>query len=135
MKKLIAVLLLVVLSLSTMSACGAINKDGEVSVLWADMANEYQFTISDALDRAMYIENIKYTHYDAKGSSETQLKQADDAISAGACALIVCATDPDSASLILAKAKKADIPVVFLCNDLLNDAAVKTALALSDGWA
>ncbi len=132
MKKLITVLLLVILSLSTLSACGAINKDGEVSVLWADMSNEYQFTISDALDRAMYIENINYTHYDAKGDSETQLKQADDAINAGACALIVCATDPISAPLILAKAKTANVPIVFLCNDNLNDIAVKTALALSN---
>jgi len=131
MKKLIAVLLLVVLSLCIMPACGAINKDGEVSVLWADLDDGFQFTVSDALDRGMYIENIKYTHYDAKGDANEQFKQAEDAIKNGACALVVRAVDTLTAERILKIAKDASLPIVFLCNGAETDEAIKSTLKIS----
>ena len=113
MKKLIAFLLLTAILLTAVS-CGAIN-DTEVSVLWSDMSDEYLATIADAVDRAMYIKNIDYTHYDAAKSGETQLKQAKDAIAAGACALLLNPTDLVTATAILAAAKEADIPMIFIC--------------------
>ena len=115
MKKIFALLLLLTLALSALVSCGAINKDGEVSVLWSDMDDEFLFTVSDALDRAMYIEHIDYAHYDAEGSAERQLSQARDAISDGASALVVNSVDVATAAAILELAKTAEIPLVFLC--------------------
>ena len=113
MKKIISVILLIGIVLSFASC--AINKDGEVSVLWSDLSDEFLFTVSDALDRGMYIENINYKHYDAKGSASTQLEQADAAIANGASALVVNAASLANATAIFAKAKAANIPLVFLC--------------------
>lgn len=117
MKKILSLLLIAGMILS-LSACGAINKDGEVSVLWSNQEDEYLFTISDALDRAMYIENIRYTHYDAKSNAATQVEQAKSAIAGGAVALVVNPTDLVTATAILGLAKDAELPIVFLCADL-----------------
>ena len=117
MKKIISLLLIAGMLLS-LASCGAINKDGEVSVLWSDLGDEYLFTISDALDRAMYIEKIDYTHYDAKKNSATQIEQASAAIQSGAVALVVNPVDLVAANAILALAKEARLPLVFLCADL-----------------
>ncbi len=113
MKKLIAFLLLTAILLTAVS-CGAINET-EVSVLWSDASDEYLATVADAVDRAMYIKNIDYTHYDAKNDSAVQLTQAKNAIAAGACALLVNPTDLPTATAILAAAKEADVPLLFLC--------------------
>lgn len=117
MKKIVSALLLLSV-LFTFVSCLAINRDGEVSVLWSDHSNSLLFTTSDALDRAMYIENIRYTHYDAKGDAKTQLEQADTVLQNGAAALVVHPTDPITAEALLKKAQEADIPIVFLCYDL-----------------
>ena len=117
MKKVISALLLLSV-LFTFVSCLAINRDGEVSVLWSDHSDSLLFTVSDALDRAMYIENIRYTHYDAKGDAKAQLAQADAVLQGGAVALVVHPTDPITAEVILKKAQEADVPIVFLCADL-----------------
>lgn len=124
MKKIIAILMLCAIALS-FASCGAIN-DTEVSVLWSDMSDELLFTYADALDRAMYIENINHTDYDAEGSAEKQIAQAKAAIAADAAALIVNATDVATATVILGAAKDAGKPIVFLCNDLDLDVLAKT---------
>ena len=120
MKKLLAILLLAALSL-TLFSCGAINKDGEVSVLWSDMDDEFLATVADALDRAMYIENINYTHYDAEGNDATLVTLAEDAIEGGAVALVVSTESVAVATEIADRAKAASIPVIFLCSsDLVS---------------
>ena len=115
MKRIIT-LLLVIATLFSLASCGAVN-DTDVYVLWSDMSDEYLATIADALDRAMYIKNIAHTDYDAEGKADKQLDQVDEAISSGAAALLVNATDFITAGVILEKEKKADMPLVFICND------------------
>ena len=122
MKKLIAITLVLAALVLTLASCGAINKN-EVAVLWSDLSDDYLFTISDALDRAMYIDNIKYKHYDAKNDGAEQLNQAKAAIAAGAPALIVNPTDVLTATAILGEAKGAGIPLVFLCSSFAADIA------------
>lgn len=116
MKKIIATLLLVAVMVLSMASCGAINKDGEVSVIWSDLKDEYLATIADALDRAMYIENINYTHYDAEGSDDNLTALVDSCIANGASALTVSVDDLITAGKVLEKAKNAGIPLVFLCS-------------------
>lgn len=115
MKKIFALLLLLTLALSALVSCGAINKDGEVSVLWSDLEDEYLFNVSDALDRAMYTKNIDYAHYDAEGSASKQIAQVKRVIKRGASALVVNSVDVATAAAILELAKTAEIPLVFLC--------------------
>lgn len=115
MKKIFALLLLFALLLS-LAACGPINKS-EVAVIVSDAGDDFLAEMQDALDRAMYIKNIRYRHYDAEGDAITLLSLCDDAIEAGAPALVVNATDAVTASLVAAKAKDAGIPLIFLCND------------------
>jgi len=125
MKRIIATLLLLTLAVLSFASCGAINKDGEVSVIWSDLSDEYLFTISDALDRAMYIENIRYAHYDAKGSDAEQIKLASDAVAGGAAALVASVTNEATAEALIEIAEAADIPMIFLCSKIeLSDATV-----------
>ncbi len=114
MKKLFALLLLFTLLLS-LAACGPIN-EGEVAVIFSDADDDFLTEMQDALDRAMYLKNIRYRHYDAEGDPMTLLSLCDAAIEGGAPALVVNAPDSVTAGLVAAKAKEADIPLVFLCN-------------------
>ena len=125
MKKIITLILAVALALTAMVSC-SIN-DTEVAVIWSEQSDDYIFTVADALDRAFYIENVKYKHYDAKGDSAEQLKLVDDAIKAGTPVLVVNPTNAATATAVVAKAKDADIPVIFVEADLLSLAAIKAA--------
>ena len=116
MKRIISLLLIVVFALSTVS-CGAVNKT-EVAVLWHNMADEFTAELADAVDRAMYIENIKYSHYDAEGNADAQIAQAKAAIEAGAPALLVNCETSGTAAAIIGLASDADIPVVFIGSNI-----------------
>ena len=116
MKKLIAVILLAV-SVFGLASCGIINRKSEVSVLWSDMSETYYANLSDALDRAMYTQNINYAHYDADGKAATQLQQAKDAIKNGAAAIVINAVDRETASSVLTLAKNSSTPIIFLATD------------------
>ena len=124
MKKIIA-LLIVLVSLFSIVSCGAINKDGEVSVLWSNFSDKELAEVRDALDRAFYIENIKYTHYDAEGTHATQLDQAKAALDAGAVSLLVNLVSDISAPEFIALAKAKNVPIVFLCSNV-SDAVLST---------
>lgn len=124
MKRIIALVLVVALALTAMVSC-SIN-DKEVAVIWSNQGDEYLFTVSDALDRALYIENIKYKHYDAEGSAKTQLALVEDAIKAGAPAIVLNPTDSITASAAIGKAKAAGVPIVLMCADAISEALVET---------
>ena len=88
MKKFIAFVLIATMLLG-LAACGAINET-EVSILWSDLSYNEDGSIAmvpnsliNAIERAMYIENINYTHYDGNNDQPTQFKQATDALNAG----------------------------------------------------
>ncbi len=112
MKKWIAILLAVVMVLG-MAACGTINEK-EVSILWADegVATNPN-TLINAMDRAMYIEKIAYKHYGAAGDVETQLSQAEEALNNGCAALLVNLVDPNFTKDFVELAREKDAPVIF----------------------
>lgn len=112
MKRLIAVILVVVLALSV-CACSPVNKK-PVAVLWADGDVAVNpISLINAMDRAMYIENVSYTYYGAQSDAAKQLKQAEEALAADCAMLLVEPVDPAAAEQFVALAKAKNIPVVF----------------------
>lgn len=121
MKKLIAMLLVAVMVMS-FAACGTIN-DTEVSILWSgDGIVHVPNSLINAMERAMYIESISYTHYGANGDQAEQTKQANSALNAGCSVLVVELVDPAAAQEIVDAAKAKSIPVIFMNSAV--DAAV-----------
>lgn len=112
MKKLIAIVLALTLALSLI-ACGTINKS-EVSILWSgDGEVKVPNSLINAMERAMYIENIGYKHYGANGDQAKQTQQAKAALDAGCAALMVELVDATAAQSIVDLAKAKNVPVVF----------------------
>jgi ABC-type xylose transport system substrate-binding protein len=64
--------------------------------------------------------NIEVRFVNGGGSSDTQLSQANAAISAGAKALVVVAADPNTSAGLLQAAEQADVPVIGYENPPLN---------------
>ena len=64
--------------------------------------------------------NIEVRFVNGGGSSDTQLNQANSAISAGAKALVVVAADPNTSAGLLQAAEQADVPVIGYENPPLN---------------
>lgn len=121
MKKFISVLLAAVMMLG-LAACGTIN-DAEVAILWDDEGTvKIPDSLINAVERAMYSENVAYKHYGAEGESAKQLKQAEEALEAGSSVLIVKLVDVASAQAIVDLAKAKETPVVFFGCDV--DASV-----------
>ena len=112
MKKIIAIVLLAAMALG-LAACGPINEN-KVAVLWsgADEAVSPNSLIN-AMDRAMYIENIAYEYYGAQGDAAKQLTQAQEALDAGCAALMVELVDQTAAADFVTLAEAASVPVVF----------------------
>lgn len=112
MKKLIASLLLAALVLS-LCACGPVNEK-TVAVLWAegDKAVDPN-TLINAMDRAMYIENVSYTYYGAQGDAAKQLQQAQEALAADCGVLMVEPVDDAAAAQFVELAKAKNVPLVF----------------------
>lgn len=117
MKRIVSILLICVLMLGMVSC--KINKE-EIHVIWSDLEDQYLATIADAVDRAMYIKNIRYRHVDSEGSATKQLEQVDDALAGGAGIVVVSAVDAATSALIVAKAQAKDAYVVFLCCDIMD---------------
>lgn len=112
MKKWIAMTLLVVMVLG-MAACSTVN-DSEVSVLWSgDGKVKVPNSLINAMERAMYIENVAYGHYGAEGDQTKQNQQAQEALDKGCEALMVELVDATAAQGIVDLAKAKDVPVVF----------------------
>lgn len=112
MKKGIAMLLLVALVLG-LCACGPVNEK-TVAVLWADGDKAVSpNSLINAMDRAMYIENVDYTYYGAQGDAQKQLAQAQEALTADCGVLMVELIDEAAAADFVELAKAASVPVVF----------------------
>lgn len=123
MKKIIALVLMAVMLLG-LAACATVNKT-EVSVLWTDLEYDGDGNIImvpnsliNAVERAMYIENISYKHYDGDNDAANQTQQAQTAVETGCSALMVQLADPASAQQIIDLAKGKNIPVVFFGCDV-----------------
>ncbi len=116
MKKWMAIILAAVLVLG-MSAC-TVNKT-EVSVLWSDDGVvKTPDSLINAMERAMYIENIDYAHYGAKGDAAVQLEQVKQVLETGCSALVVELVDASDAQAVADLAKAKNVPVVFFNCDV-----------------
>jgi ABC-type sugar transport system substrate-binding protein len=113
MKKLLAILLALVMAL-TLCACGTVN-EADVALLWSDDNTQALVpnSLINAVDRAMYIENIRYTHYAAGGDAEKQLQQLDQVLHDRCAGVLVELVDPAAAQTIVDHCKEHGIPVVF----------------------
>ena len=115
MKRIISLILVTLLTLSAFFCLGScsINKS-EVAILWAGEGEATNpNSLINSMERAMYIENIKYSHYGAEGNLETQLQQAKDAINNNCAALVIELITPALAPEIVGLAKAKNIPVIF----------------------
>ncbi len=66
--------------------------------------------------------NVTVQVVNANNSQQTQVQQAENAISQGAKALVVVAADPATAGGLMAKAKAASVPVIDYEHGVSNDA-------------
>lgn len=122
MKKLIAMILLAALALS-ICACSPINK-ADVAVLWADGDTAVSpNSLINAMDRAMYIENIAYTYYGAGSDEAKQLQQANEAVAGGCAALMVEPVTAETTADFVALASAKDIPLVLFGANVDREAA------------
>lgn len=117
MKKILAIVLLAAMALS-LCACGPVNEK-TVAVLWADGDKAVSpNSLINAMDRAMYIENVGYTYYGAQGDAAKQLAQAQEALAADCGVLMVELIDEAAAADFVELAKAAAVPVVFFNCDV-----------------
>lgn len=124
MKKIIAVILAIVFIFS-LTGCSAVN-DKPVAVLWSGEEKAVNpNSLINSMDRAMYIENIAYEYYGAKGDVRVQLDQAKEAIKGGCSILMVELVHDKIAQEITDLARDKDIPVIFFGCEV-DTAAVET---------
>ena len=119
MKKIIAMLLVLVMALSLV-ACSESGSDsseqGEIAVFWCTYADTYLSSVRAAMDAAFNEAGIKFQNYDANSSQTTQTEQIQTAITKGVACLVVNQVDASSDSVttaIMEMADAAGIPVVF----------------------
>lgn len=117
MKKLLAFLLIAFMAFSV-TACGTVN-DSDVAVIWKEGDTAIiPGSLIDTMERAMYIENIAYTHLDSEGDSKKQYSNAEKAVNEGAAALLVNLIEVNDAEKYITLAKGKNIPVVFFGCDI-----------------
>lgn len=88
----------------------------KVSVLLPETASSERWEGKDhpLLDAALKKElpDATVNIVNAQGSAQTQQNQADQALTSGACILVVAPVDADAAAAIVASAKKQNVPVI-----------------------
>ena len=129
MKKIIAIAVLAALVLS-LAACSPINS-APVAVLWAtDSEAISPNSLINAMDRALYIENISYTYYGAEGDAAKQLAQAEEALNAGCAVLMVEPVDAAAAAQFVELANAKQTPVIFFGANVDETVATESSLCL-----
>jgi ABC-type sugar transport system substrate-binding protein len=129
MKKLILALA------AAMLAFGSVQAAGNVTVAYMTPALSIPFwkDIADGLQQqADKIGNIKVIASDSRLSAETQLKNAQDLITAGVNAIVISPTDSASCPAVLELANKAKVPVI-IC-DIGTDSGQYAAFVISDNY-
>ena len=114
MKRIVCIIMILAM---TLGLCACAINDTEIDVIWSDLSDDYLATIADAIDRGMYIENIKYRHVDSEKNPQKQLEQVDTALEKNNI-VVVSATDAATAALIVEKARAKDATVIFVCCDV-----------------
>lgn len=128
MKKITAILLsaaILLCPLLTLTSCGC-EESGEVSVFYYTYSDTYISGVRNEMDKLLGAAGINFHNYDANSNQATQSEQVDTAITKGARLLAVNIVDTgsdDAAKSIVAKAKAANIPIIFF-NRSVSDAVL-----------
>ena len=139
MKKILALVLALVMSLSLM-ACGDSSSDTatddgaagdtgtaselKVGVFYYTYSDVYITSVRTALDAQLTSLGVAYQDYDGNNTQPTQLDQVNTAIADGYNLLIVNIVEtssPDAAQNVVDAAKAADIPVIFFNREVSDD--------------
>ena len=128
MKKVLAVLLAVVM-LMGLVACGGASSGTKGSVFWYDEADVYLSTVRSELNKALETAGIAYDNQYAGKDQAKQLEQIKTAIAGGTTLLVVnvvTSGDSDIAQAVLDAAGK--VPVVFFNRPIGADGSEVTLL-------
>ncbi|MBR2650035.1 MAG: galactose ABC transporter substrate-binding protein [Clostridia bacterium] len=126
-KTAVLLLLLSILASSLLVSCGR-GGEGEVSVFYYTYSDTYISGVRLSMDSKLREAGIEFNNYDANSNQTTQTEQIDTAIAKGSRLLVVNIVDTgsdDAAKNIIAKAKSADIPVIFF-NRSVSEAVVSS---------
>ena len=122
--KMIAALLVLALTLSTLLGCAGKKDDADVHVFYYTYSDPYISTVRASLDKALDGAGISYQDYDSNNNQTTQTEQVQTAITKGAKLLvvnIVTTGSDNAASGIIKLAKDAGIPVIFFNREVSDD--------------
>ncbi|MCL2464008.1 MAG: substrate-binding domain-containing protein [Micrococcales bacterium] len=98
----------------TLDAASAAACQGKkIAYLTASISVPYWRSLAVGVDRVAKQAGATVTDYDSNLDSSTQLRNAQDAITAGVDAIIISPTDSTSAPVVLDAAKAAGVPVVI----------------------
>ena len=125
MKKIIALTLLLLLLIPSITSCGG---SEEVSVFYYTFSDTYISGVRGEMNKLLKEAGLKYHNYDANSNQTTQTEQIDTAIAKGTKMLVVNIVDTgsdDAAKNIISKAKAANIPVIFF-NRSVSEEVVKS---------
>ena len=125
--KIISALIILCAVVCLLPSCGCEQK-GEVSVFYYTYSDTYISSVRSSMDSYLRESGLPYHNYDANGNQTTQTEQIDTAIAKGSRLLIVNIVDTgsdDAAKTIVAKAKAANIPLIFF-NRSVSEAVVKS---------
>ena len=128
MKKLIICFMALCLLSTSLVSCGKNDDEGEVSVFYYTYSDTYISSVRSSMDKLLRSSGIGYNNYDANSNQTTQTEQIDTAIAKGSRLLIVNIVDTgsdDAAKNIVAKAKAANIPLIFF-NRSVSEAVVSS---------
>ena len=126
MKKIILLILIFACTATALVSCGRGSED--VSVFYYTYSDTYISSVRSNMNKMLKKSGLDYHNYDANSNQTTQTEQIDTAIAKGTKMLIVNIVDTgsdDAAKTIVAKAKAADIPVIFF-NRSVSEAVVRS---------
>lgn len=126
MKKFLTVAIVIAMLATVLTGCGTKSDDLQIGVLIYKYDDTYISTVRQALEaEGNSTEGVTLLMNDSQGDQSKQNDQIDILIEKKVDALIVNIVDIGAAEAVIAKAKAADIPVVFF-NREPDEAVLKT---------
>lgn len=129
MKKILILPIVISLVIGCAVSLGACGRGGDdVSVFYYTYSDTYISSVRSEMDKLLGRAGLSYHNYDSASNQTTQTEQVDTAIAKGTKMLIVNIVDTgsdDAAKTIVAKAKAADIPLIFF-NRSVSEEVVKS---------
>ena len=122
MKKIIAILLVLVLALGMFAGCGA-PEDDKIVIAGIYKAGDQEWFIGEgeaAKKQALSMGADDFQYIDAKMSGEEYLRALDNAIASNVAGILVCIPDQNLSAVTVEKCKDAGIPVIAADDPLVD---------------